>query len=91
MPVLTVIANEPVDVTFTTCVPVVVKLVEVVVVQTVLKPEQVILPVPNAIVLVLLLLELNNPVLNVRLFRFNVPRVSVVVRAVSTVKLFVTS
>ena len=45
--------------------------------------------VPNAIVLVFELLELNKPVLNVRLFRSNVPLVSVVVSAVSTVKLFV--
>lgn len=53
-----------------------------------LTPVNVMLPVvPKANVRVLLLLELNKPVDNVRLFRFNAPLVSVVVRVAPTVML----
>ena len=60
-------------------VPVTVSPVVVAVVHTVPVPVQVIFPVPKAIVLVSVLLELNKPVLNVKLFRSNVPLVNVVV------------
>lgn len=43
--------------------------------------------VPNAITLVLVALEENKPVLSVKLFRFNVPFVSVVVLNAETVML----
>ena len=63
-----------------------VKLVTVDEFHTVPVPVQVIFPVPKAIVLVFELLELNKPVVSVRLFRSNVPAVNVVVLADPNVK-----
>ena len=50
-------------------------------------PVRVMFPVPNAIDRVLLLLEKKIPVLNVLLFKSNVPLVNVTVRVEPTVQL----
>jgi hypothetical protein len=79
-------AVPPLLVTFTTGVPVVVKLVAVAVVQTVPVPITVILPVPNAIVLTFEPVELNKPVVNVLLFKVKVPVLRVKVLAAASVR-----
>ncbi len=76
-PGVTVIAVDPVEVTLTTLVPVVVNPVTLSVLHTVPVPEQLMFPVPKAIVRVFALFEINAVVVNVRLLRSNVPRVSV--------------
>lgn len=51
-------------------------------------PVIVMFPEPNAIVRAFVLLELNNPVVSVYPFKFNVPAVSVHVRAAPEVSAF---
>ena len=78
-PGITVVALAEGLVTLTVLEPVIVKLVTVDVFHTVPTEVTVILPVPNAIVLALALLELNAPQVKVKLSRSNVPAVKVYV------------
>lgn len=85
-PLLTVVAVLVLFVTLTTDVPVMVRFVPVLVVQTVPKPVTVTFPVPKAIVLVFELLLANWPQVSVLLFRLSVPAVSVTSLLEATVK-----
>jgi hypothetical protein len=83
----TVFAVAVAFVMFTTGVPVIVKLVMVVVDQTVPVPLQEIFPVPNAIVLAFEALDENKPVVNVFPFKLRIPLDKVVIKVCPTVKL----
>jgi hypothetical protein len=78
-PGVTAIAVDPVDVIFTTGVPLTVRFVAIVVNHgpglPVPVPEQFISPVPKAIERILVLLELNFPVVQSKSLRSSVPRV----------------
>lgn len=83
VPGVIVLAVAPLKVSSTTCVPVVVILVLVALVQTVPAPVKEILPeVPNEIVLALVPLQEKIFPVSVRLFRARVPVVSVIVDVV---------